>query len=224
MTLGKSLCHTGPTTYRWSYTTSTRLSLTRCALARYPIHPSAQVRLPEPPHTASGMITLRLSCALFSGALLCCSGQPGAQLCILGPPRRASALPHTVGQGLVLGLAPKLQEAQQLSGLPRQEELMLAALCLASSHGATEAQQAVGGRGQKGQATPLQGRLHGGRQLLQEQKKEREEVGGTLPSPILDLHSRRPHPHPTSRDQFLCQASVMNPTLLVHPLRPLTEL
>lgn len=87
------------------------------------------------------------------------------------------------------------------------------------------AQQAVGGRGQRGQATPLQGRdsISGGDSCFKCRK--RKEGGGgwrvgwgvRLPSLILDLYSRTPHPRPTSGDLFFCQTRVMNPTLLGPP-------
>lgn len=83
-------------------------------------------------------------------------------------------------------------------------------LSLASTHGATAAQQAVGGRGQKGQATPLQGR-----QLLQAQEKERGEAGDP-PFPQSLVASRpllQEAPPPPHLRRFLCPAPVMNPTL-----------
>lgn len=83
-------------------------------------------------------------------------------------------------------------------------------LSSASTHGATAAQQAVGGRGQKGQATPLQGR-----QLLQAQEKERGEAGDP-PFPQSLVASRpllQQAPPPFYLRRFLCPAPVMNPTL-----------
>lgn len=165
--------------------------------------------------------------------MLCNSGQPGTGLCHPGLPSAQTA-------GVVMSrsrdtlqlcptqwappsaLSPSAAFSYSQGRGTDAHRPLSSVLRPASTQEATIAQQAVGGRGQRGQATPLQGRdsISGDSCSKRRKRKGVGELGGggnDLPLPHSRPLLQEVPPPPHLRGFSLLPNPVMNPTLLGPP-------